>query len=339
MKSLDPLACLTALSIAIAFSSIGCNQDRNSVFEPDPPADDAGHDASVLPDGAGVLVDAGNGDGDAGFDADAGDPDAAVDAAEDGDVSDPTPDAGDGDSEAGSGDGGAGCASDDDCDDGIACTLDACEDGVCVHRLGSGSGASACPVGQYCDPNQGCVPGHVCATDAQCEEKLGDDPCKVHIYCHKPTATCQYSILDRDGDGHPPVSCGGRDCNDTDPYVHPGEPELCDGKDNDCNGVVDDGDVCELECKISECRDPEYPDWLKCCAGNGKCGWKSGPTGYCYELEEENDTCGISTCPDPDYADFFKCCTEAATCGFKNGPSGYCYESDPGGGGSGGGMP
>ena len=43
---------------------------------------------------------------------------------------------------------------------------------------------------------------------------------------------------DDDGDG---VSVGDGDCDDNDSSVYPGAQELADGKDNDCNGSVDDG--------------------------------------------------------------------------------------------------
>ena len=42
---------------------------------------------------------------------------------------------------------------------------------------------------------------------------------------------------DQDGDG---FSTCGADCDDSQPTVHPGATELCDGLDNDCEGVVDD---------------------------------------------------------------------------------------------------
>jgi len=44
--------------------------------------------------------------------------------------------------------------------------------------------------------------------------------------------------VDNDGDGF--SECSG-DCRDQDPAVHPGAVELCDGVDNDCNGLIDDG--------------------------------------------------------------------------------------------------
>jgi hypothetical protein len=47
------------------------------------------------------------------------------------------------------------------------------------------------------------------------------------------------TCIDADGDGYGVGSgCAGRDCDDNNPYTYPGAPELCDGKDNDCDGVV-----------------------------------------------------------------------------------------------------
>jgi len=43
-------------------------------------------------------------------------------------------------------------------------------------------------------------------------------------------------VIDADGDGSP----AGLDCDDNDDEVRFGLDEVCDGKDNDCNGVVDD---------------------------------------------------------------------------------------------------
>lgn len=56
---------------------------------------------------------------------------------------------------------------------------------------------------------------------------------------------CDY---DADNDGYSRLNLSergsprpGYDCDDFDPDVSPGTPEACDGKDNNCNGVPDDG--------------------------------------------------------------------------------------------------
>src|SRR5687767_45756 len=48
---------------------------------------------------------------------------------------------------------------------------------------------------------------------------------------------CPDDPSDADGDGFT-VEEG--DCDDTDAAVYPEAPEVCDGKDNDCEGTVDD---------------------------------------------------------------------------------------------------
>ena len=49
---------------------------------------------------------------------------------------------------------------------------------------------------------------------------------------------------DLDGDGYGIGCAAGNDCNDRDPAIHPGAVEICNFKDDNCNGLVDEAPGC-----------------------------------------------------------------------------------------------
>jgi hypothetical protein len=73
-----------------------------------------------------------------------------------------------------------------------------------------------------------------------------------------------YFIKDVDGDGYTDgtmqigctapagyvLSAKSGDCNDNDPNINPGKTELCDGKDNNCNGQTDEGFNVGQSCSV-----------------------------------------------------------------------------------------
>ncbi len=167
------------------------------------------------------------------------------------------------------------CMTAADCAPRAACATAQCVTGVgtCVYR----GDDSMCAAGQYCDPDRGCVSrpppaGEGGVPEGGLSEGGSDagvdagppDPC-VGVVCTGYTicvaGTCQdlpgcatvadcptgdvcqtrHCIpgdADLDGDGVP----ASMDCDETNPAVHEGAMEVCDGLDDDCDMMIDEGD-------------------------------------------------------------------------------------------------
>ena len=92
--------------------------------------------------------------------------------------------------------------------------------------LGSDTSCSAdtqCDDGVYCNGRELCASGSCIA---------GSDPC-VGSFCSETMQTCSAECPDADNDGQRDASCGGQDCDDSDPNRFPGNTEVCDVADID----------------------------------------------------------------------------------------------------------
>jgi hypothetical protein len=133
---------------------------------------------------------------------------------------------------------GGPCLDDTQCDDGVDCTLDACN--LALHRCQFSANDTRCDDGVYCNGDErcdlqlGCRPGSV----RDCSDVL---TCTIDT-CIEATRSCTHVLRDADGDGVPDGHCmDGGDCDDHDPSVFPGHPEVCgNGKDDNCDGRVDE---------------------------------------------------------------------------------------------------
>ncbi len=177
------------------------------------------------------------------------------------------------------------CTTAADCDDALSCTIDTCLQGACSHVPGPNAGATACPGGKLCDAALGCVSGPACATSADCARTWAGDACKTNVRCDAQTSTCTFDVLDKDGDKHPPVVCGGDDCDDSSAAVVPGIPEACNGKDDNCDQATDEGATC--------------PGVAVCQAGACHCDAQNTCGADCVDLQTDEAHCGTcaTQCP------------------------------------------
>jgi Putative metal-binding motif len=127
----------------------------------------------------------------------------------------------------------------------------------------------------YCNDLGACMPFASCPTsDAGVSD--GDGGIDPGPMC-PPEQTCRNGFClpddrDFDNDGHPAST----DCDETNPQVNPGAPEVCNGIDDDCVAGADDADpmaMCALDdtgeiCQAGDCvclpgrfdLDPAVPD-------------------------------------------------------------------------------
>jgi hypothetical protein len=159
------------------------------------------------------------------------------------------------------------CSASFDCAPGWCCVQHACVTGAACAAVDAGADSApdgAADAAQDApDAKPPCTP---CSSNELCDNKLWcdgievcyagccapalDTPCNSHSSCvqdscEEANKTCSHKVLageDADKDGHLALLCaGGDDCDDGDNTIYFGAPELCDGKDNDCNAKVDDG--------------------------------------------------------------------------------------------------
>lgn len=136
------------------------------------------------------------------------------------------------------------------------------------------------PIGPNCGTGGPCVGLSRCV-DGECVDY---PPCRGDNTCPDPGDVCTARRCvpgtdDPDGDGSP----ASEDCDETDPTRNPDLPEICNLRDDNCNGAPDEGDPAQM------CYDGMQPGI--CMAGTCAC-----PPGT-FDIEREVLGCECAAAP------------------------------------------
>jgi hypothetical protein len=226
------------------------------------------------------------------------------------------------------------CGADSDCEDGNECTYEGCSNGQCV--VVNKPAGDPCDDGDECTTGDACVDGHCtpgqevpeCQTNPECADKIDGDPCDDGDPCtlddrceageckgDSISPDCIEEDLDKDG-----FAIDDGDCDDQDATIYPGAPELCDDKDNNCDGQIDEGcaqcteegelafgdeKCCPGLVPIDNCEelpincDPADPNGVNC--GDGyECACMDCACFYCTQCGDGQCGKGENSCNCPD---------------------------------------
>jgi hypothetical protein len=231
-----------------------------------------------------------------------------------------------------------GCTTGDVCQDGacLGTPYDCVDDLDCTANLCDGVGGCTfplmddwCYIEDTCYRNGQTMPGDdcvACASAISTSEWTALDPGAQEV-CNGIDDDCDGAtdppgspgcidyFVDLDGDGYgvsgssmclcgpvyPYLTPVDGDCDDDDRFVNPGSDEVCDGKDNNCNGQTDpEGSIgCQ-----PYYQDVDGDSWGV--AGTGKClceatgDWRGLFEGDCNDLDAESHPGNIEVCDGKD---------------------------------------
>jgi cysteine-rich repeat protein len=134
------------------------------------------------------------------------------------------------------------------CRDGVG----ACRSAVCL--LSSCGSDAECSDLDPCNGEERCgAAGCELGAPPVCDD---GDPCTADGCDPIADERCFHRLVDADGDGFASTELGafGADCDDVSREAFPGAPERCNARDDDCDGLIDEG---------------AQPSWYVDCDGDG----------------------------------------------------------------------